>query len=159
MKQPLDIRVPTRGGVGRAHGSSCRSSKDGGTGIFSKTPRTGFFRRRMIMRTSAARPCRSSGCDPSPSCVASSLAPRRDLKLTELATASERRALALLPICPPPTPTPSSHRLSLRTLLCQKHFADAALARLSGEYLRVFSHEKNYRTIRAGDPCASLRIL
>jgi hypothetical protein len=45
-----------------------------GTGIFSKKPRTGLFRRRVILRTAAARPCRSSGCNPPPSCVASCLA-------------------------------------------------------------------------------------
>jgi hypothetical protein len=54
-----------------------------GTGIFSpKTLRTGFFLRRVILRTTAAKPCRSSGCDPPPSCVVSSLAPRGDLKLS-----------------------------------------------------------------------------
>jgi hypothetical protein len=42
--------------------------------------------------------------------------------LAGLATASERRALALLPTCPPPAPTPSSHRRSVRTLLRQKTF-------------------------------------
>jgi hypothetical protein len=44
----------------------------------------------MILKTSAARPCRSSGCGPPSSCVASSLAPRGDVKLIGLATTSER---------------------------------------------------------------------
>jgi hypothetical protein len=50
----------------------------------STNPPYRFFRRRMIMRTSTARPCRSSGGDPPPSGVASSLAPRADSKLTKL---------------------------------------------------------------------------
>jgi hypothetical protein len=40
-----------------------------------KNLRTGLFRRQMIMWRSAARLCRSSGCDPSPACVASRLVP------------------------------------------------------------------------------------
>jgi hypothetical protein len=52
-----------------------------GTGIFSQEPpRTRFSRRRVILRTAAARSCRSSGCDPPPSCVASGLAPMGALK-------------------------------------------------------------------------------
>jgi hypothetical protein len=121
MRQPVDNQVPTRGGVGMAHGSSLRSSKDDGYGYISpKTPRTGFLRRRLILRTAIARPCRSSGCDPHPSCVASGLAPRGGLKLTSPATASERRALVMLPSCPPPSPTPSSHRYSVRSLILRQ---------------------------------------
>jgi hypothetical protein len=82
LRQLVDNRVPTRGGVGRTHGSSRRTTKDVGYGnIFPKASRTGFFRRRSILRIAAARPCRSSGRDPPPFCVASSLAPRVDLKL------------------------------------------------------------------------------
>jgi hypothetical protein len=73
---------------------------------FPKNPRTGFFRWRMFLWTSTARPCRSSGCDPPPSCVATSLAPKGDIKLKGLSTASERRALALLPNRPLPTQHP-----------------------------------------------------
>jgi hypothetical protein len=120
------------------------SQKMVGTGIFyPKTPRTGFFRLRMILRTSAARPCRSSGCDPPPSSVASSLAPKGDLKLAGLAIASERRALALLPNCPPVAPTPSSHRSSVRTHLRQKQFANVAPTPSLEECLRVFGREKD----------------
>jgi hypothetical protein len=43
--------------------------------IYPKTLRTGFIRRRMILWISAARPRRSSGCDPPPACVASRFAP------------------------------------------------------------------------------------
>jgi hypothetical protein len=46
-----------------------------GAGIFSKITRTGLFQQRMILRTAAARPCRSSGCDCPPSCVAFCLPP------------------------------------------------------------------------------------
>jgi hypothetical protein len=119
-----------------------------GTGNFPKTPRTGFFRRRMILRISAARPCRSSGCDPPPSCVASGLVPRGDLKLAGLATASERRALALLPNCPPPAPTPLSHRLSVRTLLHQKNFANDAPALCRESICEYSVTETTYRTGR-----------
>jgi hypothetical protein len=80
-----------------------------GTGIFFKSPPTGFFRQRSILRIAAARPCRSSGCDPPLSCVALGLASRiKTLAGSE--GASERRSLALLPSCPPRAPTPSSHR-------------------------------------------------
>ena len=54
-----------------------------GTGFFPKTPRTGLFRRRAILMTAAARPCRSSGCDPPLSCVASGLTPMGDLRLSQ----------------------------------------------------------------------------
>jgi hypothetical protein len=71
--------------VDRTHGSSHRSASNGGCGnIYSKTLRTGFFRLRMIMWTSAARSCRSSGCYPPPRCVASRLAPRGDSSPTWL---------------------------------------------------------------------------
>jgi hypothetical protein len=35
-------------------------------------------------------------------------------------------ALAMLPGYPPPAPTPSTHRWSLRTLLAKKYFRDSA---------------------------------
>jgi hypothetical protein len=77
MWQLVDNRVPTRGGVDRTQGSSRRATKDVGYGnMFQKTTRTGFFRRRMILRIAAARPYRSSGCDRPPSCVAFSLPSR-----------------------------------------------------------------------------------
>jgi hypothetical protein len=47
-----------------------------GTGTFIQIPRTGFFRRRMILRNSVGRPCRSSGGDPPPACVATRVAPK-----------------------------------------------------------------------------------
>jgi hypothetical protein len=37
----------------------------------------------VILKTAAARLCRSSGCDPPPSCVSSGLAPMGDLKLSQ----------------------------------------------------------------------------
>jgi hypothetical protein len=98
------------------------------------------------MRTSAAKPCRSSGCDSPPSCVASSLAPRGDGKHTWLATTSERRALALLPSCPPLAPSPQHPRPTANPsvpFFAKKHFANAAPAPLSEQYLRLFSREKN----------------
>jgi hypothetical protein len=77
MRQPIDNRVPTRVGVGRTRGSSRRATKGVGYGnLFSKIPRTGFFRRRTILRISTAGLCRPSGCDRPPSCVAFSLFPK-----------------------------------------------------------------------------------
>jgi hypothetical protein len=85
MRQPINKWVPTWGGVGRTHGSSRSSAKYVGYGnIYSKTPRTGVFRRQMIQWASAAMPCRSSGCDPSPACATSRLAPRGESSSTRL---------------------------------------------------------------------------
>jgi hypothetical protein len=42
---------------------------------FTETLRTGLFRRRPIMSSTAARPCRSSGCDLPPACFWSCLTP------------------------------------------------------------------------------------
>jgi hypothetical protein len=61
----------------------------------SKPPRTGFFRRGSIPWTSAARPCRSSGHDPPPSCVAPNLTPWETRIPQGWTTASDRLALAL----------------------------------------------------------------
>jgi hypothetical protein len=76
--------VPTRGGAGRTQESSRRSAKDGGlvgTESFIRKPFVpGFFRRRLILWTSAARLCRSSGCDPPPACVVS-ISPRPQARL------------------------------------------------------------------------------
>jgi hypothetical protein len=49
-----------------------------------KTLRTGFLRRRSIMWTFAAIPCRSSGCGPPPGCVAFSLTPKGGSRFTKL---------------------------------------------------------------------------
>jgi hypothetical protein len=85
LRQPIDYLVPARGGASRTHRSNRRSKKNVGYGnIYSKTLRTGFFRRRVILWTSAARSCRSSGCDTLPACVASRLAPMKDSSLTWL---------------------------------------------------------------------------
>jgi hypothetical protein len=81
-----------------------------GTGIFSKIPPYRVFsaavdpkdRRRLTVPL--LRPRLTS--------VLRSFKPRaqgRLKTLAGLAAASERRALALLPSCPPPAPTPSSH--------------------------------------------------
>jgi hypothetical protein len=130
-----------------------------GTGIFPKTPRTGIFRRRAILGTAAARPCRSSGCDPPPSYVASCLAPRGDLRLSQgwrlLASAVPYRCFPAIRRQlqhPRPSADPSV------PFFAKKYFANAAPAPSSGEYLRVFDSEKTYRTGRAGDPCAGVRI-
>jgi hypothetical protein len=153
VSQAVDNRVPTRGGVGRTHGSSRRSSKDGGYGNIPppKTPRTGFFRRWVILRTAAARPCRSSGCDPPPSCVASRLAPRGDLKLSHgwrlLASAVPQRYFPAVrrelqhnrPSADPSVP-----------FFAKTHFANAAPAPSSGEYLRVFSRGKDISDLPSG---------
>jgi hypothetical protein len=112
LRQPIDNFVPTRGGVGITHGSSRRSSKDGGYGnIFPKNPPYRVFpaagdpmdRRRQTARLLRLRP----------TSVLRSFQPRPHGRLKTLAgraVARERRALALLPSCPPPAPTPSSHR-------------------------------------------------
>jgi hypothetical protein len=83
----------------------------------------------------------------------------RPKALAGLATASERRALALLPSCPPPAPTPSSVRRSVRTFLRQKHFANATPALRRESICEYVVAEKTYRTDRAGDPRAGVRIL
>jgi hypothetical protein len=122
-----------------------------GTGIFSKTPRTGLFRRRAILKTAAARPCRSSGCDPPPSCVASGLAPRGDLRLSQgwrlLASAVPWR-------CFPAIRRQLQHpRLSADPsvpFFAKKWFADAAPAPSSGEYPRVFSRGKDISDLPSG---------
>jgi hypothetical protein len=129
-----------------------------GTEFSPKTPRTGFFRRRMILMTSAARPCRSSGCDPPPSCVASSLAPG-GIKLKGLSTASEGRALALLPSCPPPAPTPSSPA-DPSVPFFAKNISQTPPPPHRWESIREYLvAEKTYRIGRAGDPYAGVRIL
>jgi hypothetical protein len=72
-------------GVGRTRGLIRRSAKDAGYGnVYSKALRTGFFRRRSILRTSTAIPCRPSGCDPPSACVASRLAPKKNSRFTWL---------------------------------------------------------------------------
>jgi hypothetical protein len=99
MRQLVDNRVPTRGGVGRTQGSSRRTTKDVGYGnIFQIPPVPGFS--VPLLR-------------PRPTSVLRSFRPRPHGRLKTvagLAAASERRALALLPGCPPPAPTPSSYR-------------------------------------------------
>jgi hypothetical protein len=69
----------------------------------------------------AARPRRSSRRDRFPSycCVAP---PWVSPTSTSKWTCSERPSLALLPNCPPPASAPSTHRLSVRTLLAKKIF-------------------------------------
>jgi hypothetical protein len=57
-------------------------------------------------------------------------------------TASERLAMALLPGCPPPAPTPLSHRRSVRTPFRQKVFRRHRPRHLSGDDMRVFSREE-----------------
>jgi hypothetical protein len=86
-----------------------------------------------------------------PTAVLHSFGPRPQGRLKTvggLAIASERRALALLPSCPPPAPTPSSHRRSVRTLFRRKHFANATIS--SGEHLRVFSRGKDISDCPSG---------
>jgi hypothetical protein len=83
-----------------------------------------------------------------PTSVLRSIRPRphgRLKALAGLATASERRALALLPSCPPPVPTPSSLRRSVRTLLRQKIFRKRRPRPIVGSisFLRVFSRGKD----------------
>jgi hypothetical protein len=103
--------------------------------FYPKTLRTGLFGRRSIPWSSAARPCRSSGCDPPSLCVASSLAPRETRNSQGWTTDSERLALAVLPGYPPPSPTPASHRCSVLTPFANDYFVNTAPARLSGEYM------------------------
>jgi hypothetical protein len=104
----------------------------------------------MIIRTSAARPCRSSGCDPPPSCVASSLAPGGNLELAGLAIACERRALALLPCCPPQLQHPRPTVDPSVPFLTKKDFANAAPTPSSEEYLRVFRRGKDISDMPSG---------
>jgi hypothetical protein len=89
---------------------------------FPRTPRTRFFRRWRISRTSVVGSCRSSGCDRPPSYVAFNHPPPGRHKLKGVSAPSELHILGLLPGCPPPTPTPSSLRLFVRTLLRQEIF-------------------------------------
>jgi hypothetical protein len=78
-----------------------------GTGIFSKNPRTGFFWRQMSLRRQSVPLLRLR-----PSSLLRSLQtpPHGRHKLTRLSAASELYTMMLLPGCPPPDPTPSSHR-------------------------------------------------
>jgi hypothetical protein len=141
MRQPIDNRVPTRERVGRPHGSSARSSKDCGYGNIFKNPPYRVFpaagdpkdRPRQTVPLLRLRP----------TSVLRSIKPRPQGRLKALAwqaIASERRALALLPSCPPPAPTPSSLRLSVRTLLRQKNFRKRRPRPIVG---RVFSRGKD----------------
>jgi hypothetical protein len=127
--------------------------------IYSKTLRTKFFRRRSIMWTFVARPCRSSGCDNPPACVASRLTPKGDSTLTWLVDFHERHALRLLPGCPPPTPMPAA-KSAARTLLAAKIYAaNICLARGQECIWGVTSLEKKSRTSRAGDLGAGVHIV
>jgi hypothetical protein len=122
MRQPVDNRVPTRGGVGRTHGSSRRATKVLGTGIFTKNPPYCLFPaaddpkdlRRQTVPLLRLRPSSILRILQSP--------PQGRHKLTEMSASSELHTMVLLPGCPPPSPTPSSHRLSVRTLLRQRTF-------------------------------------
>ena len=130
-----------------------------GTGIFPKTPRTGLFRRRAILGTAAARRCRSSGCDQPPSCAATGLAPRGDLRLSQgwrlLASAvpsaaSQLSAASSNTLVPPLIrPYPSSPK-NISQTPPPPHRRESIC-----EYLVA---EMTYRTGRAGDPCAGVRI-
>jgi hypothetical protein len=70
-----------------------------------KTLHPGVYWRRSIMWTSAAKPCRSSGCDPPPACVSSRPAPMGGTSVVPhgSSVASELLPLAMLPGYPPPT--------------------------------------------------------
>jgi hypothetical protein len=143
LRQPIDNRVPTREGVGRTQGSSRRSSKMVGTGIGFKNPPYRAFPAGVILRTAAARPCSSSGCDPPPSNVALGLASRGDLRLSQ---GWRLRASAVPYRCFPAVrrklqhPRPSADPSV--PFFAQKYFANAATAPSSGEYLRVLSRGK-----------------
>jgi hypothetical protein len=150
-------------GARRTQGSSRRSSKDDGYGNFSKNPPYRVFpaagdpkdRRRHTVPLLRLRP----------TSVLRSIRPRpqeRPKALAGLATASERRALALLPssqlsaassngLVPPPIrPYPSSRKNISQTPL-PPHRRESIC-----EYLVA---KNTYRTGRAGDPCAGVRIL
>jgi hypothetical protein len=74
-----------------------------------------FSRRRTILRTAAAGPCRSSlAVALLATCV--ELSPLGSARLHEhWSSASERPSMVLLPKCPPLAPTFSTHRSSART--------------------------------------------
>jgi hypothetical protein len=135
--------------------------KTAGTEIFSpENHRTGLFRRRVILRTAAARPCRSSGCDPPPSCVASGLAPKGDFKLSQgwrlLASAVPQRCFpSVLRQLQHPRPSADPSVPFFAKNISQT--PPPPLRRESiCEYLVA---EKTYRTGRAGDPYAGVRML
>jgi hypothetical protein len=126
--------------------------------MYPKTLRTGFFRRRSIMLTSAARPCRSSCCHPPPSCVAPSFTPMETRISHGWSIASEGLALALLPGCPPQALTPASHRCSVRTPFRQEIFRTPPRP-LVGRVCVSIQSRKTCRTGQAGDVFVGARIL
>jgi hypothetical protein len=71
-----------------------------------------------------------------------------------------RTRRALLPRCPPQVPTPSSHRISVRTLLSQKNISQMPPPPLRRESIcEYLVAEKTYRAGRPGDICAGVRVL
>jgi hypothetical protein len=127
-----------------------------GTGICPQTPpRTGFLQRRVILRTVATIPCRSSGCDPPPSCVASGLKLKAhmagDNERAPWPSAASRLSAASSHTLVPPLirPYPSSPKNIPQTSFPSGRESIC-------EYLVA---EKTYRTGRAGDPCVGVRIL
>jgi hypothetical protein len=124
----------------------------------SKTLRNGIFWRRSILRTSAARPCRSSVCNPPPAYVASRLASGETRDSHGLSSASERRALALLPGRPPPAPTPAANSDPPIPSSPPKS-SDACPINGHKSILGVSSHEKKYRTSRAGDLGEGVQVI
>jgi hypothetical protein len=124
--------------------SSRRATKDVGYG--PKTPRTGFSRRRMILRTSVAVPCRFSGYDHPPSCVAFSLAPRGDIS-----SQGSRVLASAIPWCCVPDvrrqlqhPRPSADPSV--PFLAKKCFEDAAPPPCRESICEYLVVEKTYRT-------------
>jgi hypothetical protein len=117
---------------------------------------TGFFRRQMIVWSSAAIPCRSSGCDPPPACVASCLAPRGDSSPTWLVGC---HVLALLPGCPRPPPMPATNSDMSVPSSPRNDSSNTCPTRRQESIQGVPSLEKKYRTSRAGDHNACVQII
>jgi hypothetical protein len=161
MRQPVDNRVPTRGGVGRSQGSSRRSSKHGGYGnILPKKPPNRVFpaagdskdRRRetvpllrlrhtSVMRSITPRPHGRRKLSHGWRLLASAVpqhcfpAVRRQLQHPRPSADPSVPFFAKNISLSPPPPL-------RRKSIC--------------EYLVA---EKTYRKGRAGDPCAGVRIL
>jgi hypothetical protein len=107
----------------------------------------------MILWTSSDIPCRSSGCDPTPACVASGLAPMGNSSPTWFVGCHRApcpSVASLLSATPPPAPTPAADSNPSVPSSPQNDPSNIVRARRH-ESKRVVSSLKNkYRTSRAG---------
>jgi hypothetical protein len=127
--------------------------------MYSNPLRIGCFRRRMILWTSASRPCRSSGCDPQPACVVFLASPRGETRVPHgVSAVSECPAQAPHPNCPPTTSTPVANSNPSVPSPPPNDPSDIGPARRMKRMHGASSLEKKYRTSRAGYLDASLHI-